>query len=80
MPSRRHRRGSATPTTTWLEGRRPNDACLLRSMRGEAEGHVRSRMGITMLEQIVMASVYVAVIALLIWLFFYAGSPLPNTF
>jgi hypothetical protein len=51
----------------------------LRSMRAEAEVHVSSRVGITMLERIVMTSVYLAVITLLIWFFFFAGSPLPNT-
>ena len=52
----------------------------LRSMRAEAEVHISSRVGITMLERIVMTSVYLAVITLLIWFFFFAGSPLPNTF
>ncbi len=51
----------------------------LRSMRAEAEVHFSSRVGITMLERIVMTSVYLAVITLLIWFFFFAGSPLPNT-
>ena len=46
----------------------------LRSMRAEPEGHVSSRLGITALERIVMASVYLAVIALLVWLVFFAGS------
>jgi hypothetical protein len=52
----------------------------LRSMRAEDEGHVSARVGVTLLERIVIASVYVAVISLLIWFFFYAGSPVPNTF
>jgi len=51
----------------------------LRSMRAEAEGHVSSRVGITAIERIVMISVYLAVIMLLIWFFFFAGSPLPNS-
>ncbi len=51
----------------------------LRSMRAEAEGHISARVGITMLERIVMTSVYLAVITLLIWFFFFAGSSLPNT-
>ncbi len=34
--------------------------------------------GVSALEQIVMASVYIAVIALLVWFFFFAGSPLPG--
>ncbi len=52
----------------------------LRSMRGEAEGHISARVGITLLERIVMTSVYLAVISLLAWFFFFAGSSLPNTF
>jgi hypothetical protein len=52
----------------------------LRSMRAEDEGHVSARVGVTLLERIVIASVYIAVISLLIWFFFYAGSPVPNTF
>jgi hypothetical protein len=50
----------------------------LRSMRAEAEGHIESRAGVTMLEQIVMISVYLAVIVFLIWLLFFSGSPLPK--
>jgi hypothetical protein len=52
----------------------------MRSMRAEAEGHVSARVGITLLERIVMTSVYLAVITLLIWFFFFAGSSMPNTF
>jgi uncharacterized membrane protein YhaH (DUF805 family) len=51
----------------------------LRSMRAEAETHVSSRVGVTLLEQIVVLTVYVAVSALLIWFVFFAGSSLPNT-
>jgi hypothetical protein len=51
----------------------------LRSMRGEAETHVSSRVGVTLLEQIVVVTVYVAVTVLLIWFLFFAGSSLPNT-
>jgi len=51
----------------------------MRSMRAEAEGHVSARVGITLLERIVIASVYMAVITLLLWFFFFAGSPLPNS-
>jgi hypothetical protein len=52
----------------------------MRSMRAEAEGHISARVGITLLERIVMTSVYLAVITLLIWFFFFAGSSMPNTF
>ena len=50
----------------------------LRSMRAEAEGAGASRVGITTLERIVMINVYLAVIALLIWFFFFARSPFPH--
>ncbi len=50
----------------------------LRSMRAEADEHVSSRVGITALERIVMLSVFVAILALAIWLVFYAGSPVPG--
>src|SRR5271157_298372 len=50
----------------------------LRSMRAESEGHISSRVGTTVLEQIVMASVFIAVLGLTIWLVFFAGSPLPS--
>lgn len=50
----------------------------MRSMRAEAESHVSSRVGITLLERIVIASVYCAVLALLVWFFLFAGSPLPH--
>jgi hypothetical protein len=50
----------------------------LRSMRAEAEGHVSQRVGITMLERVVMINVYIAVITLVIWFVFFAGSPLPR--
>jgi hypothetical protein len=53
-------------------------ATWLRSMRAESEGHVSQRVGITLLERIVMVNVYVAVIALLAWFFVIAGSPLPR--
>ena len=44
----------------------------LRSMRAESEGHISSRVGITALERIVMATVYLAVTALIVWLIFFA--------
>lgn len=53
-------------------------ATWLRSMRAESEGHVSQRVGITLLERIVVINVYVAVIALLAWFFLIAGSPLPR--
>lgn len=48
----------------------------LRSMRAEAEGHVSQRVGITVLERIVMINVYIAFITLAIWYIFFAGPPL----
>ena len=53
-------------------------ATWLRSMRAEAEGHVSQRVGITLLERIVMINVYIGVVALLIWFILFAGSPLPR--
>jgi preprotein translocase subunit SecG len=50
----------------------------LRSMRAEAEGHVSARVGITALERVVMASVYLAVLTLLVWFAFFSGPPLPS--
>jgi len=48
----------------------------LRSMSTQGEG--RNEVGVSLLEWIVMTSVYVAVVALLVWFFFFAGSPLPG--
>ncbi len=47
----------------------------LRSMRGEDEGYVSQRVGITPLERIVMLNVYVAVLLLAVWYVFFAGAP-----
>jgi hypothetical protein len=50
----------------------------LRSMRAEgSDDQIGHGLGITALERIVMATVYIAVITLIIWFFFFAGSPLP---
>ncbi len=49
----------------------------LRSMRAEDEGYVSQRVGITMLERIVMVNVYVAVTALAVWWAFFSGAPSP---
>jgi hypothetical protein len=48
----------------------------LRSMRSESGREISDRVGITALEQVVMVSVYLAVITLVVWFFFFAGSPL----
>jgi hypothetical protein len=50
----------------------------LRSMRAESEGHVSQRVGITMLERIVMVNVYIAVIGLIVWWALFAGAPTSN--
>jgi hypothetical protein len=50
-------------------------ATWLRSMRAEDEGHISQRVGITLLERIVIANVYFAVIALAVWYVFFAGPP-----
>ena len=49
----------------------------LRSMRAEDEGYVSERVGVTMLERIVMVNVYVAVTALAVWWAFFSGAPSP---
>ena len=51
----------------------------LRSMREEDwRQEVDRQVGITVLEGIVMVTVWVAVIAFLAWFFLFAGSPLPH--
>lgn len=50
----------------------------LRSIRGEGVQDPGYGAGITALERIIMVSVYLAVIAFLVWFFFLAGSPLPG--
>jgi hypothetical protein len=76
-----------TLALTWLSntydeliGRPENErrSPWLRSMRAEAEIEISGRVGITALERIVIISVYVAVIALLVWLVFFAGSFVPG--
>jgi hypothetical protein len=47
-------------------------------MRAEGKDESDRAVGTTILEGIVMASVWVAVIALLLWFFLLAGSPLPH--
>jgi len=75
---------------TWLSARydqltgRPDDerdhriAPWMRSLRAEDDDLIRGRMGTTPVEWIVTGSTVVAVIALEIWFFFFAGSPLPS--
>jgi hypothetical protein len=64
-----------------LAGRAPGERRLpwLRSMSGE-EGIEQPGYGagITPLERIVMASVYLAVICFLLWFFLLAGAPTPS--
>ena len=50
----------------------------LRSMRGEDEGYVSQRVGITLLERIVMVNVYACMIAFAAWYVFFAGAPSPS--
>jgi hypothetical protein len=49
----------------------------LRSMNTQDE-RADAGAGLSALERIVMASVYGAVVVLLVWFFFFAGSPLPG--
>ncbi|HWY17474.1 MAG TPA: hypothetical protein VNY27_02055 [Solirubrobacteraceae bacterium] len=67
---------------TWLNGvydeligrpRTERRATWLRSMRAEDEGHVSQRVGVTVLERIVMINVYVAVSGFAVWYVFFAG-------
>jgi hypothetical protein len=48
-------------------------------MRGEREEFARERAGISGLERVVVVSVVAAALALEIWFFFFAGSPLPSS-
>jgi hypothetical protein len=48
-------------------------AAWLRSMSASEAPHVSQRVGITVLERIVILNVYIAVIALLVWWVFVAG-------
>jgi hypothetical protein len=50
----------------------------LRSIRAEGRDEADQGVGITSLESIIMISVWVAVIALLVWFFVFARSPLPR--
>jgi hypothetical protein len=50
----------------------------LRSMRAEGQDDFDRGRGITTLESIVMITVWIAVIAFLVWFFFFAGSPLAH--
>jgi hypothetical protein len=51
----------------------------LRSMRGEREEFARKREGISGVERVVVVSVVAAALALEVWFFFFAGSPLPSS-
>jgi hypothetical protein len=50
----------------------------LRSMRAEDEGYVSQRVGITLLERIVMINVYACVLLFAAWYVFLAGAPSPS--
>jgi len=79
---------SMSMALTWLNneydrliGRDPGERRLpwMRSVRGE-EGIEQPGYGagITPLEQVVMVSVYLAVICFLLWFFLLAGAPTPS--
>ncbi len=58
---------------------RPEGERRLRWLRSmSTQGQDRDETGMSALERIVMTSVYVAVVALLVWFFFFARSPLPG--
>jgi len=76
----------STMALTWLNNvydeivgrpRAERRSTWLRSMRGESEGHVSQRVGVTLLERIVVINVYVAVIAFVVWYVTIAGRPTP---
>jgi hypothetical protein len=50
----------------------------LRSMNTQEEDEAVIGMRVSVLERIVVLSVYLAVLAFLVWFCFYAGSPLPG--
>jgi hypothetical protein len=50
----------------------------LRSMNTQGPDSDEQREAGTLLEQIVMASVYLAVVTFLVWFFGFAGSPMPS--
>jgi hypothetical protein len=60
-------RPAREPRLTWL-----------RSMRAEGRDELDRQVGITALERIVVVTVWAAVIAFVVWFFFFAGSPLPH--
>jgi len=63
-----------------LTGRRSGSVRLswMRSWNAQEDELEGYELGVSALERIVMASVYIAVIALLVWFFGFAGSPLPS--
>jgi len=71
----------------WLDGRyrllvghplREGRLTWLRAFN--AQGEPVRQVPMSLLEQIVTVVVYIAVIALIVWLLFFAGSPLPSTY
>jgi len=63
-----------------LTGHPPREARMtwLRTMNMEQDDEEIIGMRVTMLERIIVMSVYLAVVSLLVWFFFFAGSPLPG--
>ncbi len=63
-----------------VTGRSPRERRLawLRSMNSTANPSGEDRRDVSAIELIVIASVYVAVIGLLVWFFVFAGSSLPG--
>jgi hypothetical protein len=50
----------------------------LRSMRAEGQDEIDFGRGVTILERITVITVWIAVVAFLVWFFAFAGSPLPH--
>jgi hypothetical protein len=53
-------------------------AAWLRSLAGEGDQEADERIGITLIERIVVICVYVVVGLFVVWFVFFAGSPLPG--
>jgi hypothetical protein len=50
----------------------------MRSMRGERDEDLHAQAPMNAIDKVVMAGVFLAVIAFEVWFFFFSGSSLPN--
>jgi len=70
------RLGQAYDTLTGRQAQTRQHTPWLRSMRGERPHEVGDEYRLSALENVLVATVVVAVIAFEIWFFFYSGSPI----